>query len=239
MTSFTRRTSNFKFFPYNINGHELERKESMRDLGVIYDSKLTFNEHVDHVCGKARRMMGFVMRSGKFFKDPFTFTTLYNARVRSNVEYATVIWNPHTSTQKLKIERVQHKFLKFVNMKCFHGHADDNINYAEIEKRLRLDTLEMRRSIADVKFTTKSFNGLVDAQTFLHHLPRAETTTTRSENVFRLKQSRTDCGKFSIANRLMTTFNTICDSDAWLRAQPDDYNLKNFIRSKLSIETLD
>lgn len=105
-SSFTRRTANFIFRPYHIDGITIDRKESMRDLGVIYDSKLPFNQHVDTICGKARRMLGFVMRVGKFFSDPFTFTMLYNSLVRSNVEYASVICNPHTASQKLAIERV-------------------------------------------------------------------------------------------------------------------------------------
>lgn len=113
--SFTKRTTNFIFHPYEINGVELERTNTMRDLGVIFDTNLTFHNHIDSMCGKARRMLGFIMRVGKHFKDKYTHTTLYNSLVRSNLEYASTIWNPHTAEHKLKIERVQHKFLRFVS----------------------------------------------------------------------------------------------------------------------------
>ena len=118
VVSFTRKTTGFIYHPYEINGSLVQRKESIKDLGVIYDSKITFNDHVDSICSKARKMLGFVMRVGKNFRDPYTFTTLYNSIVRSHLEYASVIWNPFTSTQRNKLERVQHKFLAFVSAKC-------------------------------------------------------------------------------------------------------------------------
>jgi hypothetical protein len=198
VTSFTRRTENCVMHTYSVDGAVLERKETMRDLGVTYDSKLTFNNHIDISCGKAKRMMGFVMRTGKHFHNPHTFTTLYNSLVRSNVEYAAVIWNPFTACQKLQVERVQHRFLKFISAKCFGRKANEEVNYAATEKRLNLETLESRRSIADIKFVVKSFHGEFDGQTYLHNFERATETATRSNNVFKIRTSRTDIGKHSV-----------------------------------------
>jgi Reverse transcriptase (RNA-dependent DNA polymerase) len=229
--SFTRRTTNHVVHPYQIGGETLERRDSMRDLGVQYDSQLTFNDHVDKVCGTARRMMGFVMRTGKFFDNPYTFTTLYNALVRSNVEYASVIWNPFTACQKLQVERVQHRFLKYVSAKCLGRRPNEEVNYAAIEAQLKLDKLELRRTTADVKFVVKSFHGEVDGQTFLQNFHLAETTSTRSNDIFRIQTSRTDVGKYSVVNRLMTTFNSSCDSNIWLRHQPDDNHIRMHIRN--------
>ena len=52
---------------YFINGHKLECVDSFKDLGVIFDSKMKFDEHIDHVINKANRMLGFVMRTGAEF----------------------------------------------------------------------------------------------------------------------------------------------------------------------------
>lgn len=232
--SYTKRINCINF-PYNINGNILERRDTMRDLGVIYDSKINFNEHVENVCRKARRMLGFMMRVGKHFRDPRTFTCLYNSLVRSHVEYASVIWNPHSAQQKLKVERVQHKFLRFVSMKCFGAIASDAINYADVEERLKLDTLELRRDIIDIKFTTKSFNDYIDGQTFLHNFTLAQQRITRSKYVFEVKVSRTDLGKYSVINRLMTTFNKYREDNTWLKTQPDDHQLKQHIRTEFVV----
>ncbi|CRK86161.1 CLUMA_CG000141, isoform A [Clunio marinus] len=154
VTSFSRKQSSLICAQYHIEGEELERKISTRDLGVIYDHKLNFNDHISYISGKARKMLGFIIRNGKYFKDANTFITLYNSLVRSNIEYASVIWNPHTQLQTNKLESIQHKFLRFLAFKCLNK-KDDSLNYSEIEKRFKMDNLELRRKIADVKFTKK------------------------------------------------------------------------------------
>lgn len=232
VTSFSRKISNLTKFNYNIKGFVIRRKETMRDLGVTYDTKLTFNEHVETVGCKARRMLGFIMRVGKQFKNPLTFTSLYNSLVRSHLEYASVIWNPHTAQQKIKIERVQHKFLRFVAIKCFGAAKTDNIDYKDIEKKIKLDTLELRREVADMKFTIKSFNDHIDGHTFLHHFNKTQKGSTRSTDTFSIKTCRTDTGKFSVVNRLMTNFNKYCSNDDWLNYQPNDYRVRKLIRKK-------
>lgn len=232
VTSFSRKISNLTKFNYNIKGFVIRRKETMRDLGVTYDTKLTFNEHVETVGCKARRMLGFIMRVGKQFKNPLTFTSLYNSLVRSHLEYASVIWNPHTAQQKIKIERVQHKFLRFVAIKCFGAAKTDNIDYKDIEKKIKLDTLELRREVADMKFTIKSFNDHIDGHTFLHHFNKTQKGSTRSTDTFSIKTCRTDTGKFSVVNRLMTNFNKYCSNDDWLNYQPNDDRVRKLIRKK-------
>jgi hypothetical protein len=234
VVSFTRRTTKFISNRYQISDVELQRKETMRDLGVYYDSKLSFNDHVDLICGKARRMLGFVMRAGKYFKDPRTFTTLYNSLVRSNLEYASVIWNPHTANLKTKLERVQRKFLRFVATKCFKLDPEQ-INYSEIEAQLKLDTLELRRIFADVKFTVKSFNGEIDGQTFLHNFKFSVPNSTRSSNVFHPIASLTDSGNHSVFNRLMKTYNRNYKSTAPLHVRPSDHMLKCNAREKYTL----
>lgn len=232
-SSFTKRTVNFIYHPYKIRENYLERRLEMRDLGITFDSQLNFNEHIDNICKKARRMLGFIMRVGKNFCNPFTFTTLYSSLVRSNLEYASVIWNPHTQCQKQKIERIQHKFLHFVARTCFP--LTNDVSYQEMESRLNLDTLALRRTFADVKFTTKSFNNLIDGSTYIHNFTVVEPNKrTRNTSSFQPTASRTDQGKFSVANRLMTTYNLMCDTDRWLHIQPDDNTMKNIIREALT-----
>jgi hypothetical protein len=141
---------------------------------------------------RSRRMIGFVMRTGKVFDNPYTFTMLYNALVRSNVEYASFIWNPFTACQKIQVKRVQHRFLRFVIAKCFERGPNEEVNYAAIEAQLKLDNLELRRTTADVKFVVKSFHNEIDGQTFLENFHLAGTTSTQSKDVFRIQTSRTD-----------------------------------------------
>lgn len=233
ITSFTKRTVNLVFHPYAVGADELLRTNSMRDLGVTFDSKLTFNCHIDSICGKAKRMLGFIMRVGKNFKDRTSKKLLYNALVRSNLEYASIIWNPFTAEQRSQLERVQHKFLRFISGKRLRRRdASDHVDYAQIEKELRLDTLALRRDIADVKFTINTHNGIIDGQTFIHNFRKAENSKTRANNVFYPVSSRTQTGHNSVFNRLMRTFNNLDVPEKWLKECPNIEQLKKHLRER-------
>ena len=45
---------------YSISGVALEKIESIKDLGLTFDSKLIFDEHINNKINKARQMLGIV-----------------------------------------------------------------------------------------------------------------------------------------------------------------------------------
>jgi hypothetical protein len=48
----------------------LDRVDSITDLGVEMDSRMSFSRHIDVTVGKALVMLGFVKRLSGEFKDP-------------------------------------------------------------------------------------------------------------------------------------------------------------------------
>lgn len=109
--SFTRRREiTVQYFNYNINGHTLNRVQSIKDLGVNFDSKLTFKNHIKIITNKAYRMLGFISWSLNHFKQPQAYKILYFTYVRSNLEYCTPVWNPHYDVHVTTIEKVQRRF---------------------------------------------------------------------------------------------------------------------------------
>lgn len=115
------------------------------------------------------------------------------------------------------ITRVEKEFKKPETMKLLYCSLVLAILKA-IEKILNLETLEMRRVVADVKFTINSFNDVVDSQTFIHHFNfNVPERSTRNFQVFRTKSSKKEIGISSVTNRLMSSFNKFCgDSDLLL-----------------------
>jgi hypothetical protein len=113
IVSFTRKTKPL-LFDYKINGSILTRRESIRDLGVIFDSKLSFGEHIRTIAGTAFRALGFVLRAGREFSDVATLKLLYITYVRSRLEYASLVWSPIYDVHSSLLERVQRRFLKNV-----------------------------------------------------------------------------------------------------------------------------
>ena len=68
----------------------------MNDLGVLYSSDLSFSEHVTHAINKAKRKLGFVMRSTSDFTRPSSVISLFKSLDLPILSYAAQIWSPST-----------------------------------------------------------------------------------------------------------------------------------------------
>jgi len=68
--SFGRYTENIEH--YSINNVELENVESIKDLGVLFDSHLQFASHISKQINKAYSILGIIRRNFNFLnKDSF------------------------------------------------------------------------------------------------------------------------------------------------------------------------
>lgn len=66
--SFTRKPNPI-FFNYTFLDTSISRVNSVRDLGVTFDSKLIFDTHIDNVIKKASRALGFIFRISSEFNS--------------------------------------------------------------------------------------------------------------------------------------------------------------------------
>jgi hypothetical protein len=81
-------------YEYNIAGIPLQRLDNFKDLGVTFDSKLKFYNHIDEKINKAYQTLGIIKRN--FIYVPADcFILLYKSLVRSHLEYANCVWNPY------------------------------------------------------------------------------------------------------------------------------------------------
>ena len=100
-------------FVFSISRHTLKYIKSKLDLGVVFDTSMSFIPHIEYIVPRAYKMLGFLKRNCSEFSDPYTLKYIYTSFVRSKLEYASVIWSPHISVYIYRIERVQRKFIKF------------------------------------------------------------------------------------------------------------------------------
>ena len=72
--------------------------------------------------------------------------------------------------------------------------------------------------MADLKLISKSWRGEVDSKNYKHNfIVHEPARNTRSCDFFWIKPSRTDTGKHSVFNRLMTNYNKFNDGADMLR----------------------
>jgi len=114
----------------------------MKDLGVIIDCKLQFQDHIKQRINKAYIMLGILKRNFKEM-DVASIISLYKVFVRSHLEYAESVWNPHYMYLIDDLEKVQKQASKILRQ-C------RRLNYQQRLEFLNLPTLAFRRNRGDM-----------------------------------------------------------------------------------------
>ena len=64
------KSRNIVNFEYEIDGNNIEREYKFNDLGVIFNSKLNFNDDYTFRLSKAKSMLGSIKRPTSELRDP-------------------------------------------------------------------------------------------------------------------------------------------------------------------------
>ena len=125
----------------NIHGHILEETDTAKYLGVNIHHKLSWNHHIQKVISKANSTPAFLQRNTHL--------------LRPVIEYASIIWDPHTNANINILEMVQRRYARFV----FHDYRRSSSVIA------MLDQLHWASLQAKVEVMFRIVNGLVDIPT--------------------------------------------------------------------------
>lgn len=210
--SFTRNRIK-KNFSYCIGSTNLEVIDSIRDLGVIMDSKFVFDLHISDIKNKSLKMMGFIHRICRPFRNPQSVITLYNSLVRSKLEYGAVIWDPHYVKYIDSVESVQKKFLRMLSFKCgLHGclqSYDDRLRF------FNFDTLLLRRQMSELICLYKIIHNCLDAPQCLNQISISVPSrhSLRSYSTFHLNSYNNNVAYYNPIARMCRLYNCVEDSD--------------------------
>ena len=151
---------------YTLEGWNLEHVFEEKDLGIVVDNELTFEEHIETKVKKANSVLGMIRRSFSFL-DVLTLVTLFTSFVRPHLEYGQAVWSPSRLGLINKIEKVQMRALNLVpELRRF---SDD---YPEQLRRAKLPTLSYRRLRGD----------MIDTFKHLSHVPKGYDVTVLTES---------------------------------------------------------
>ena len=85
-TDYYMSTNNIKYVIQKVN--------HIKDLGVTFDTNLSFQEHMQEKINKAYSVIGLIKRNF-IHVDYNTFCLLYKSLVRPHLEYAHSVWCPY------------------------------------------------------------------------------------------------------------------------------------------------
>lgn len=176
----------------------------MRDLGVYFDSKLIMSEHIDYITHKAYKNLGFVQRITQPFTDLLCIKSIYNAYVRSILDYASSIWSPQYITYTRQIEYIQEKFVRYLNYKSRKSFD----TYEESCKHYSLPTLKNRRITTDMMLLYDIVRGNLDCPDLVSEIGlRAPQRCSRNPRLFHIPFHRTKLTHNSVLSRIARTYN--------------------------------
>lgn len=161
---FTRK-NNCISTEYHLYNHKVQEVETIKDLGVLFDRKVTFIPHIETIIKKASKMLGFVLRNSKGFCKSSTKIMLYNSLVRSILEYSSIVWRPHYATHMLRLERIQKRFMW--HLAFSEGKSKRLPSYKTRLHYFKMHSLSIRRNVTDGIFLYKLLRNKIDCPQLL------------------------------------------------------------------------
>jgi hypothetical protein len=206
VVSFTKQTVAL-LFNYSINGTTLSRSNSVRDLGVVFGSRLSFTNHIESIVNSSFKSLGFVLRNGREFSDVDKLQLLYFTYVRSRLEYASIVWSPMYSIHISSLERVQPRFLKNGVHMLTGSYPPRGYPNDLLLGQLGMSSLLSRRAEHSVVFLFNLIQGLVDCSDLLSQVTfKVNRPACRTKNTFFLPTRRTNTGLSSSVVRMMINY---------------------------------
>ena len=178
---------------YKIGNQELLRVNSIKHLGIIFDSHWAFSEHIQYITSKAFKMIGFIKRSTFKFKSLETVTYLYKSLVLPLLTFGSVIWSPFTATGFSKLESVNKKFLRYASTKTSFPMSYNNHNYNNISSKCKIYTIRSYHHANDLIFVYKTIKNECD-------LPNHNELFVNRINIYNLRNFRTLFEKHNTRN---------------------------------------
>ena len=185
---------------YSMDEVKLKNSIEETDLGVIIDSRLSFEQHITEKVKKANSVVAIIRRTFTHL-DKDMFKSLFVAIARPLLEYAAPVWNPYLGKHIKAIEKVQERATKVVP-----GLSKD---YEKRLRALKLPTLAYRRYRGDMIEMYKLTHEKYDDEAVDDFLEFAESHSRGHPFNVRKHRSNHEYRKYSFRLRVTDQWNNL------------------------------
>lgn len=108
------RKNRIKDIPVKISGRELERVNSFKYLGIWFDQKLTWIQHIQTIVDRSKKVLN-VMRclcGTEWGASRPALRTIYIGLIRSIFDYGSMVYGSASKTLLKKLDVIQHQALR-------------------------------------------------------------------------------------------------------------------------------
>ena len=127
-SSFTIFKSSKKVIPNIPNQIEflnqhIKRTSQIKFLRIIVDENLTFNEHVNDICNKLKRLF-HIFYNIRDYLSKENIKTIYYALIYSRIKYGLSVYGQASNTKMKRIQTLQNQLLKVLAGKEYRFSTD-------------------------------------------------------------------------------------------------------------------
>jgi len=129
--------------------------------GIRLHHKLSWDPHVNYICKKANRLLGFLKRN--LYNTPSEIKEhVYIQLVLPSIEYCSAIWDPYHHKSIYKLEMIQHRAACFVLNKSWHRFNQQLDSITDMLTYLKWPSLQNKRTTARLTLLFKIANKLLE-----------------------------------------------------------------------------
>ena len=174
---------------------------------MLIDSKLSWTPHINSICNKANRLLGFLRRN-LHHCPPHLKERAYKQIVLPTIQYCSAIWDPYQQTSIHKLEILQHRAARFVLNKPWRRNHRDSIT--GMLMTLIWPLLENRRRHSRLILLFKFVNKLIHIPTQYLPVPSPLTTTRANhDQKFMQQYARMDRYLYLFLPRTIPDWNNL------------------------------
>ena len=133
-------------------GQQINKDNNPKYLGIYLDQNMNLRHHIDQMKEKCMRKLNFikVLKSKKWKTNTKTKVNVYNAMIRSNIDYAAPLVDNVSQIDKDKIESIQYHSMRHILNKPYGA------SHTEMRNELKFKPLSQRNKELKIKYICKS-----------------------------------------------------------------------------------
>jgi hypothetical protein len=192
-----------------INHERLNQEQSIKYLGIMIDSNLSWKSHINYTAKKVKRNIGIISKLRNYVSLS-TLKRLYYALVYPFLTYGILVWGCTYQTTLQPLFILQKKAVRILTNSSFHEHTSPlfkDMNFLKL-----CDLVSFHIALFTYKFHNQLLPPIFDS--FFSTVASQHNHGTRlsSKQSFLLPKARTNYGIFNIRFQGAQIWNSIAEN---------------------------
>ena len=125
---FDKSKSNFTDFDILVSSEKLKRVKNQKFLGIIFDDKLMWKDHINSIISKLNSCLG-VSRRARPYLNKKSLMMIYHSLMQSHVNYCLTTWGAwEPRGNKIRLQKLQAACNKFFRL-IFNVDRDRSVRH--------------------------------------------------------------------------------------------------------------